>query len=344
MNESFEVQYDFSRFGVIDKFGRPQFIFFNGPKLVDGVMDDETEIINFKMSDGEEFQFLSQDIRKSRNKVPFVSFETFKREYPSKVNLIYDVIDKKDESNLEFVKNPTSQTYQTFMRKNVSGVPKTILKSIKMANPNNWGSINDEFCQTDEGILDIFPVNENGRWSILNYFDTNPRVIMKLTQEYLSKNPKFNLDNFKEWLVESHNLLFNENSNILKNLVKENLKSFRGGSKTEQFAVNHLVDKFNIDPANINSFCEGSIEDRYNARDLVVDLNGQKKYFQVKPLRKFSPDGVSTYGMKDWYKRKPIDYIAYVSPTEMIIFPNQRYKVIKNGQLVLHYLQPIDKL
>ena len=51
----------------------------------------------------------------------------------------------------------------------------------KAPNPN-------DNCQTDFGVINIFPHSENDKWSVLNRFDTNFKVKKKLEFLYAENN------------------------------------------------------------------------------------------------------------------------------------------------------------
>ena len=86
-------------------------------------------------------------------------------------------------------------------------------------------------------------------------------------------------------------------------------------------------------------YCLGSVKDRVSGVDFKVNGKG----YQTKPKIKMErgKDGeikVTTYGMRDWYKRKPeIDYIIYSNGKDIAVFPNKKYWVSKDGKTVVHY-------
>jgi hypothetical protein len=363
--ESYDVEYTFNKFGVSSNYAK-NYVFFNDSKLINGKLDGETEIVVFLRKDGEEFQFLRKDINISKNGVPYISLQDFTKEYEKQGYELGKLID--DEKNSvksnntpppknEIVADPLSETNQRFLRKNISEIPSTILESIRLCYPNNWGKISDKEngCETNLGLLDLYPAVEGERWSILNFFDTNPLVIRTLTQEFLDKNEDFTIKDFIKWIEDNRQDLFGESSSFLKELINKNKSTFDSGAKRENNFVDHLEKDYNIEPSDITTFCLGSIEDRVNSRDVKIRLSNKDIYFQVKPLYRItkktvSSDGkqyfeVSTSGMKDTYKRQStINYISYSSNQESIIFPNSHYSVINNGKTVLHYLPPITVL
>jgi hypothetical protein len=165
---------------------------------------------------------------------PFIKLSDFEIEYPEEGDKIRGMIElekKNNESKVssvdsnEIIDNPLSDINQAYFKKNISGVPQTILDSIKSVYPSNWGKIDEEGCKTGEGLLDIETVGVGQRWSIMNYFDTNPKVIYILTNEFLNDHNNFTINDFKNWIRRESKKLFGENSDVLKQMVSVNKKS-----------------------------------------------------------------------------------------------------------------------
>ena len=245
---------------------------------------------------------------------------------------LLELIDQQKETS-------TGNLDVSSLKKNESGVPKTILNTLKEVYPNNWGRINQPDCETLDGVIDIFPAVEGERWSILNFFDTNPGVIKILLEEYKKEKRKESIDDFKSWIKENGKKLFGESSDILKKLIKTNIRSFDSGSKTEDTFMRLVKQKFGLEDKDVVRYCLGSIKDRVDS----IDFSIKGKTFQVKPADKtFKIDdgiGVYTFGMKDWYKyKRNLDYIVYVNNKldSFIIFPNSNYSVDKTGMKTIH--------
>ena len=359
IKESFNVDYTFDRFNPTfdPKYGPPK-IFFNNSIKVSGDKDYETEIYRFTRKDGEVYQFDSRDITIASNGTPFIKLSDFELEYPEEGDKIRGVIElekKNKETKVssvdinEVIDNPLSDINQAYFKKNISGIPQTILDSIKSVYPSNWGKITDENCETGEGLLDIETIGEGQRWSIMNYFDTNPKVINILTNEFLNEYNNFTINDFKNWIKRESKELFGENSPILDRMVQVNRQSLTSGLKTEDYALKHLIDKFGVSPENIVQYCFGSNEDRINSRDIKFTVNGKDYYIQVKPLKSVNNVNdrydVSTRGMSDRYKmynQKTVDYIGYANKNELILFPNKQYSTQENGGKVIHYVNPVE--
>jgi hypothetical protein len=153
------------------------------------------------------------------------------------------------------------------------------------------------------------------------------------------------------WLRRNAQKLFGENSGLLRQMIELNRNSFKSGVKTEGYAVQHLIDKYDIPSDDIIQYCNGSIEDRVNSRDIKFTINGKSYYIQVKPLQSINKIDdyyeVYTSGMSDKYKKynqKTVDYIGYANKDNLILFPNSYYSTQDKGKKTLHYKQPIEVL
>ena len=131
----------------------------------------DTENIALISNDGEVYKFDIDDFNYNRLKRnAYVEGSVFKQIYPQEMDGLLDLIDQEKQTS-------TGNFDVSYLKKNESGVPKTILDTLKEIYPNNWGRINQPDCETLDGVIDIFPAVPGERWSILNFFDTNPGVI-----------------------------------------------------------------------------------------------------------------------------------------------------------------------
>lgn len=262
-----------------------------------------------------------------------INITKFRRLYPRKAEELYKQEDKKEEQ-----KNQNLNVND--LKKKTSGVPDTILDALKESYPNNWGRINEPDCETLDGVLDIFPAEPGARWSILNFFDTNPGVIRLLLNKYQDESDTQTLEGFKQWIMDSKEELFGESSPFLQTLVKRNLQSFERGWKLESEVID-IIKRENpsLTDEDFVQYCLGSVKDRVSGVDFKVNGKG----YQTKPASKMEKqkDGsikVTTYGMRDWYKRKPeVDYILYSNGKNIAVFPNEKYWVSTDGNSVIHY-------
>ena len=122
-------------------------------------------------------------------------------------------------------------------------------------------------------MIDIFPAVPGERWSILNFFDTNPGVIKILIEEYKKENRNESTDDFKSWIKENGKKLFDESSDILKKLIKTNIRSFDSGSKTEDTFMRLVKQKFGLEDKDVVRYCLGSIKDRVDSIDFSIYNN-----------------------------------------------------------------------
>lgn len=261
-----------------------------------------------------------------------VSMRDFQNTYKQEAEKLREKEDVKKTTNLNVID----------LKKKTSGVPDTILKALKDVYPNNWGRINEPNCQTLDGVIDIFPAIQGERWSILNFFDTNPGVIKLLLEKYTDESEIQNLEGFKEWILNNKELLFGEDSTFLQSLIKRNTQSFERGWELESIVIDIIKREYpSIKSENITQYCLGSIKDRVSSIDVTINGKG----YQIKPSTKMErlPNGeikVYTHQMRDWYKNKKkdgLDYIIYSNGKNIAIFPNKNYSVSKDGKTVIHY-------
>tara|TARA_R110000772_G_scaffold265010_1_gene386048 strand:- start:70 stop:1221 length:1152 start_codon:yes stop_codon:yes gene_type:complete len=345
--DEYYPEYNYTSLGVLPKKGNPNnigVVFFNGTDFGKSEYrhpeDGERSII-FIGKDGK-FEFDSSDIRYD-GKTPYV--------FGNKLsNIHYDkllpLIKTSDGSpSLSSVGNDLSVN---LLKTKKSGIPQHILDTLKDVYPNNWGRISEPGCETLDGVIDVFPAIEGERWSILNFFDTNPGVIKILVDKYKDENETNTLDGFKQWLTDNKYELFGKDSELLASLVKRNRRSFESGWETESKVINRIKELSpSLKDEDIIQYCLGSIRDRIDS----IDVSIKGKGYQIKPLSKIEPldDGsfsVTTYGMKDWYKNKVssgLNYILYSNGKDIVVFHNKNYKVdySSGGKKVIHYDKPI---
>lgn len=281
---------------------------------------------------GEDYFFDSGMLKKTRNgKGFFIPMREIRQMYPQLADKLLGKEEKQKNENLSVIS----------LKQKSSGVPQLILDVLKQLYPNNWGKISDPNCETLEGVIDIFPAIEGERWSILNFFDTNPGVIRILLDKYQDENENQTLEGFKQWLRDSKEELFGEDSPILQDLIKRNKQSFESGWKLESDVIDIIKrDNSTLKDEDIIQYCLGSIKDRVGS----IDASIKGKGYQIKPAAKMErmPDGsikVQTHGMRDWYKNKlkdGLDYILYSNGKHVVVFPNKNYWVSKDGKTAIH--------
>lgn len=293
---------------------------------------DQFDTIKLIDKNTNDVYFLDPEIYKISGKGTsiFLPINEFARLYPQKAENFLKKEEKINDNSWMNVNN---------LKTKKSGVPQTILDALKMVYPNNWGRINDVNCETLDGVIDIFPAIPGERWSILNFFDTNPGVLKILSEKYLLEEENTDLEGFKQWILDKKDELFGEYSLLLQELVKRNMQSFQRGWETESQAINAMKKTYSqLKDDDFIQYCLGSIKDRVSGVDFTVKGKG----FQTKPASKMErvPGGIKvyTYGMRDWYKnKKDVDFIIYVKDDKIAIFPNYNYNVSYDGKSVIHY-------
>lgn len=245
----------------------------------------------------------------------------------------------------------TNELDPLLLKKWDSGFPDFITNLLHDLYPNNIGK-NDfldkkGICQSDFGLIDIEGTSlPNQRWSILNFFDTNPMVIKQLIAWFDQTNPSNrSLNEFKKWIIENKTELF-KNGDKLKKLVDLNMTSYINGTKTENYAINNLKHKFNIPSENIKQYCAGCYHDRKGGKDIeIINKNSNSKFAQIKPLISFKRNRdtfeVKTYQMKNYKKYNSLDYIIFSSFNYILIFKNEDYTVSENNGTVTFKLNSL---
>jgi hypothetical protein len=255
------------------------------------------------------------------------------------------------------------QLNKDFLKKMESGFPDFMIKTMREVYPNNWGknSFTDSegICNTEEGLINIGDTNVPGQtWSILNYFDTNPKVIEELINWFYGgmfnndETPlKSSIQDFEKWIYNNREEIF-KGSNLDK-LVSLNRRSYENGIKSENSTITKLTESpFNIPRENIKQYCSGSKEDRFEAKDLMIETPEGNKHIQIKPLEWFKIDEntgeyiVKTYYMKNYkgyLKRYGLDYVAFINNKNLLVFDNKDY-VLDGYHYVKFKNKPIEKI
>lgn len=192
---------------------------------------------------------------------------------------------------------------------------------------NNLGLNEDK---SKEGILDIHPLNNKTRWSILNYFAGHRFVkntILSLFIE-LHKPVKHDVTDFYIWVIANSKSLFGDGE-VLNELVNCNMTTYRKGSKTELL----LIETLESLGYGVEYFCPGSTYDRDHGIDIIVTFkDGRKVSFQVKELTGISANLTNhiffTPNPKD-YRNVSVNKILLLNLTtlEYVSFPNDNYIV-----------------
>jgi hypothetical protein len=201
------------------------------------------------------------------------------------------------------------------------------------------GKIQNDTCQTDEGII-YGPFSEknlglsDSDWSVVNRFDTNSQVHKGIWLIY--KKDKQTKLAFKQWIIDNGKELFN--GKYTAQLIDLNRATVEKGYKSESVAKNIIDNEFQ--PEKINQHCAGDIRDRKLGQDFDVIINGVSHYFQVKPIsanftiKKIISDvetyyEIPSYHKSSKYQEKYVDVIMYVNETngDFVMFMNDEQKI-----------------
>jgi hypothetical protein len=144
---------------------------------------------------------------------------------------------------------------------------------------------------------------------------------------------KSSIKDFENWVRTNKEEIF-RGSNLDK-LVSLNRTSYENGIKSENTTIDKLTQPpFNIPRENIKQYCSGSREDRFEAKDLMIETPEGKKHIQIKPLEWFKIDEntgeyiVKTYYMKNYkgyLKRYGLNYVAFINNKNLLVFDNKDY-------------------
>lgn len=228
--------------------------------------------------------------------------------------------------------------------KEYSSIIKEILKKVyEPKGPKYWGKVVNENCETEIGVLNVFPHSETDNWSILNRFDTNSKVRNELKQYHkkYGKNEKFN-----EWLLNNSYIFDSEfktegssENELLKRLVELNKETIDKGlareTKAESIIQNAIRAK---EGSKIRRFCSGDKRDMFYGQDIEVVLSsGERRYFQVKPFYSDVTKIVDNSGKVlhidvitgsfKYYDKNKVDYLLFIDESleRFIIFKNVSY-------------------
>jgi hypothetical protein len=201
------------------------------------------------------------------------------------------------------------------------------------------GKINDDNCQTDEGVIYGLYSEKNlnlsdSDWSVVNRFDTNSSVHKGIWNIY--KKDKEAKSSFRGWVIDNGKELFN--GKYTGELVNLNKSTIEKGYKSESIAKKIIEDKFK--PQSIKQHCAGDMRDRKFGQDLDVVINGISHYFQIKPLssnvtiKKIvtgldSYYEIPSYHKSSKYQEQYVDVIFYVDESngEFVMFMNDEQKI-----------------
>ncbi len=202
-----------------------------------------------------------------------------------------------------------------------------------------------------KGLTDYDP--EGGDWSILNYFDTNPKVrsyIVKLYEKETGNimNNTEVLDDFISWMSKNRYKIF-KSGNILDDLIDINTQSLYNGELNERKAYDYITILLKNLPNWVlkGRSVPGSKTDREGVDFIMVNkTNNKEAKFQVKPFNDYQklPNGhhkIKSYNITGLDK-KPVDYFIFASDSQddIYIFKNTQGKYVILDKDTVQFEEP----
>lgn len=215
-----------------------------------------------------------------------------------------------------------------------------------------WGQApnpNDD-CQTDLGVIGVFPHSQNDIWSILNRFDTNVKVRTKLNQLFMDTNPEDSSSNgFQNWIKSNRDDLFGPDGLYTQQLIDLNLDTILSGNRREEYALEVLQTKF--PDVKIKRYCSGDVRDTKKGIDITVEHPTSPLNIQVKPFISvnsyFEPDGDTFFEVKSYlevnkYSEKNVQVFMFVNSdlNEYILFKNKKTKIGQMTNNIIRFYEP----
>lgn len=289
------------------------YLYFNSVKNEDGEFTGIPNQIVYLDSLDKNYEFDAKYLNyNNRNNSVSIPLFMFQKQYPNDVDALFS---KTSTSSGDGVNS------------------KTIRAALEMAFPDNWKPQDKVFSA---GLRDVYPIgdktSDGETWSVMNFFDTKKEIHDMLNKKWESEGKPGDV---VEWMSNT----FKSDKGFVQMLVDRQWQSIKNGIETEKRITASLADKIG---GNVIFFPPGSIMDRYNGIDAII--NG--KSFQIKPLKKIVKRNgdyiVSTYGMQN-YAQKNTDYMVYGNEKgDYFVFPNDGYEV-KSSSEVVHHFPPVEE-
>lgn len=232
------------------------------------------------------------------------------------------------------------------------------------------GQINTDDCKTNVGIIGGDYIEQKyggtGNWSLINRWDANDNIHKLIAKIYKRDTKKVLGSISTDWLETNAFDLFSNNGKYTSELADKGIEYFKKGFESESSAKKIIQQVWNLDELNNNidyklyNNCGGSIDDTIYGQDIILELNGEKYFFQVKSFKdneiKYYQDsdrgfyyGVESYKKHTSYKMDKVDIILYIntSKNQYILFRNDYRKIITTANLyyppyiINYYEKPI---
>lgn len=236
---------------------------------------------------------------------------------------------------------------QEFIRKQLKSIYEPLGMWGRSPDPNND-------CQTNLGVIGVYPHSENDVWSVLNRFDTNIKVKNEIEKLFKDTNPlNSSNDTLINWIEKNREDLFGVTGKYTQKLVDIVTDTIKKGNEREEYAVQKLQSKF--PSAKIKRYCAGHIHDTKRGIDLTVEHPTISFNVQVKPFifvkSYFEPDGDTFFEVKSIkfksnnYSEKNVKMFMFVNieNNQYILFKNNKNKIGNmNNDITRFYDPPLD--
>jgi hypothetical protein len=251
---------------------------------------------------------------------------------------------KEEVENLSEDFNKSNDTFPPFIRFQLEKIYKPIGMWGQAPNPN-------DDCDTNVGVINIFPHSEQDVWSVLNRFDTNTKVKNRLKELFeLSGIDGRSDQDFRKWIEDNRDDLFGPNGTYSQELVDLNMTTIVSGNRNEEYAVNELRNKF--PNTVIKRFCAGDKRDTRQGIDIVIEYPNKSINIQVKPFVKVDSyvelDGDTFFEVKSMffepnkYSERNVSTFMFVNVDEdkYILFKNNKTKIGQMRNHITRFYEP----
>lgn len=251
---------------------------------------------------------------------------------------------KEEVENLSEDFKKSDDTFPPFIRFQLEKIYKPIGMWGQAPNPN-------DDCDTNVGVINIFPHSEQDVWSVLNRFDTNTKVKNRLKGLFeLSGIDGRSDQDFRKWIEDNRDDLFGPNGTYSQELVDLNMTTIISGNRNEEYAVNALKNKF--PNTVIKRFCAGDKRDTRQGIDIVIEYPTKSINIQVKPFVKVDSyvevDGDTFFEVKSMffepnkYSERNVSTFMFVNVDEdkYILFKNNKTKIGQMRNHITRFYEP----
>jgi hypothetical protein len=251
---------------------------------------------------------------------------------------------KEEVENLSEDFKKSNDTFPPFIRFQLEKIYKPIGMWGQAPNPN-------DDCDTNVGVINIFPHSEQDVWSVLNRFDTNTKVKNRLKELFeLSGIDGRSDQDFRKWIEDNRDDLFGPNGTYSQELVDLNMTTIVSGNRNEEYAVNELRNKF--PNTVIKRFCAGDKRDTRQGIDIVIEYPNKSINIQVKPFVKVDSyvelDGDTFFEVKSMffepnkYSERNVSTFMFVNVDEdkYILFKNNKTKIGQMRNHITRFYEP----